>query len=36
MTCIQCCQQAATAPACTEKAALSLIPCHLELIRAAS
>lgn len=36
MTCIQCCQQAATAPACPEKAALSLIPCHLELIRAAS
>lgn len=30
------CQQAATAPACPEKAVLSLIPYHLELIRAAS
>ena len=36
MTEQQRCQQAATAPACPEKAALPLIPYHLELIRAAS
>lgn len=36
MTDFQRCQQAATAPACPEKAALPLIPYHLELIRAAA
>jgi len=36
MTDLQRCQQAATAPACPEKAVLSLIPYHLELISAAS
>jgi len=36
MTDLQRCQQAATAPACPEKAALTLIPYHLGLIRAAA
>ena len=36
MTDLQCCQQAATTPACPEKAVLSLIPYHLELIHSAS
>lgn len=36
MTDFQRCQLAATAPACPEKASLSLIPYHLELIRAAA
>ncbi|MNZ32908.1 hypothetical protein D3C78_502460 [compost metagenome] len=36
MTDLQRCQQAATAPACPEKAVLPLIPYHLELIRAAA
>lgn len=36
MTELQRCQLAATAPACPEKAALTLIPYHLELIRAAT
>lgn len=36
MTDFQCCQQAATASPCPEKAALTLIPYHLDLIRAAA
>jgi len=35
MTDLQCCQQAATAPAGLEKGDALLIPRHLELIRAA-
>lgn len=36
MTYTQCCMRAATAPACPKKAALTLIPYHLELIHTAS
>ncbi len=36
MTRTKCCLRAATAPACPEKTALTLIPYHLELIHAAS